>query len=55
MVALLSDIAESDLQVNDAIVHYRRRNKPDTRVLDRLRIIQAMFLAAETGEDELLD
>ena len=41
--------------MRESINNFNKRNKADSRVLERVRIVQAMFLAAETGRDPLVD
>jgi hypothetical protein len=55
LIALLSDLAASNLTVRESINNFNKRNKADSRVLERVRIVQAMFLAAETGRGPLVD
>ena len=45
LITLLMDLAMSQLDAWNTIGLYRKRNKRDSRVLERLRITQAMFLA----------
>ena len=45
LVTLLMDLATSQFDAFNTISQYGKKNKGDSRVLERLRIIQAMFLA----------
>ena len=55
LIALLSDLAASNLSVRDSINNFNKRNKADSVALEKLRIVQAMFLAVETGRGPLVD
>ena len=45
LVTLLMDLATSRLDAFNTISQYGKKNKGDSRVLERLRVIQATFLA----------
>ena len=45
LITLLMDLATSQLDVFTTIMQYKKRNRRDSRVLERLRITQAVFLA----------
>ena len=45
LITLLMDLATSQLDAFNTISQYGKRNKRDSRVLERLRITQAMFFA----------
>ena len=55
LIALLSDLAASNLSVRDSINNFNKKNKADSVALEKLRIVQAMFLAVETGRGPLVD
>ena len=55
LIALLSDLAASNLSVRDSINNFTKKNKADSIVLEKVRVVQAMFLAAETGRGPLVD
>ena len=55
LIALLSDLAASNLTVRESINNFTKKNKADTIVLEKVRVVQAMFLAAETGRGPLVD
>ena len=55
LIALLSDLAASNLTVRESINNFNKRNKADSIVLEKVRVVQAMFLAAETGRGPLVD
>ena len=45
LVTLLMDLATSHFDAFNTISQYSNRNKRDSRVLEKLRTVQAMFLA----------
>ena len=45
LVTLLMDLATSQFDAFNTISQYGKKNKGDSRVLEKLRVIQAMFLA----------
>ena len=55
LIALLSDLAASNLTVRESINNFTKQNKADSIVLEKVRVVQAMFLAAETGRGPLVD
>ena len=55
LIALLSDLAAINLTVRESINNFNKRNKADSIVLEKVRVVQAMFLAAETGRGPLVD
>jgi hypothetical protein len=55
LIALLSDLAASHLTVRESINNFNKRNKDDSVVLEKVRVVQAMFLATETGRGPLVD
>ena len=55
LIALLSDLAASNLTVRESINNFTKKNKADSIVLEKVRLVQAMFLAAETGRGPLVD
>ena len=55
LIALLSDLAASHLTVRESINNFTKKNKADSIVLEKVRVVQAMFLAAETGRGPLVD
>ena len=55
LIALLSDLAASHLTVRDSINNFTKKNKADSIVLEKVRVVQSMFLAAETGRGPLVD
>ena len=55
LIALLSDLAASNLTVRESINNFTKKNKADSIVLEKVRVVQAIFLAAETGRGPLVD
>ena len=55
LIALLSDLAASHLTVRESINNFNKKNKTDSVVLEKVRVVQAMFLATETGRGPLVD
>ena len=55
LIALLSDLAVSHLTVRESINNFNKKNKADSVVLEKVRVVQAMFLATETGRGPLVD
>jgi hypothetical protein len=49
------DLSTSEFTVGDFIKCFKKRNKADSQVLERIRVTQAMLLAAETGRGPLVD
>ena len=49
------DIATSQLDACDTIEQYRKKNSRDSRVLERLRITQAMFVVVQKDRGPTLD
>ena len=47
LVTLLMDLATSQVDAFNTISQYRKRNRRDSRVLERLRVTQAMFLIVQ--------
>ena len=50
LVTLLMDLATSQLDAFNTISKYRKNNSRDSRVLERLRVTQAMFLVVQEGK-----
>ena len=44
-----------NLTVRDSINNFTKKNKADSVVLEKVRVVQAIFLAAETGRGPLVD
>ena len=44
------DLATSQLDAFNTISQYRKRNRRDSRVLERLRVTQAMFLVVQEAK-----
>ena len=50
LVTLLMDLATSQFDAFNTISQYRKRNRRDSRVLERLRVTQAMFLVVQEAK-----
>ena len=55
LITLLMDLATSRLDAFNTISQYRKRNRRDSRVLERLRVTQAMFLIVQEGKGVTLN
>ena len=55
LIALLSDLAASNLNVRDSINNFNKKNKADSVALEKVRVVQAMYPAVETGRGPLVD
>ena len=50
LITLLMDLATSQLDAYTTIMQYKKRNRRDSRVLERLRVTQAMFLVVQEAK-----